>query len=179
MQLCKTIILENEAISTPISGFTLIELIAVISIISMMLFFAIPRLENGHATGDLKTASRWILSNVQSLKSKSVNEQKQFVLLVSFEKNSFSIVDESVSEENSEAQQPDSYPLPAGVTVSEVEFPGKGIVSSGNAEIGFYKKGYSDKALVHLLDESGTTYSILIEPFLPSAKLFEEYKSFF
>jgi len=67
-----------------ISGFTLIELIAVISIISLMLFFSLPRLDSDRESGDLITVSRWVLVNVQSLKERSVTEQKPYALFVSW-----------------------------------------------------------------------------------------------
>ena len=161
------------------SGFTLIELIAVISILGMMLFFAIPRLDNGRASGDLKSATRWILIKVADLKEKAINEQKPYALVVSFAENSFTVLDNASLDDDIDAQQPQAHQLPNGVTVSDVEFPDKGVVTGESAEIVFYPKGYSSKALIHLSDMSGDTCSILIEPFLPSAKLYETYKSFF
>jgi prepilin-type N-terminal cleavage/methylation domain-containing protein len=160
-------------------GFTLIELVAVISIIGMMLFFAIPRLDNtGEPEGDLKTASRWILLNVQALKSRSVTEHKSFALHAGFDDNAFSIVDLSPPEQTAAAHSPKEYRLPAGVVLTDVEYPKKGTVSIQGTDIYFYKKGYSDKAIIHLKDEEGGIHSIVIEPFLPSARLYDEYVAF-
>jgi prepilin-type N-terminal cleavage/methylation domain-containing protein len=160
-------------------GFTLIELVAVISIISMMLFFALPRLDNnGETAGDLKTASRWILLNVQALKNRSIAEHKSFALHAGFDDNTFSIIDESAPEEGTTTNPPKEYRLPKGVVLSDVQFPKKGTVSIEGTDIVFYEKGYSDKVIIHLKDEEGIIYSILIEPFLPSARLYDEYISF-
>lgn len=161
-----------------ISGFTLIELVAVISIISLMLFFSLPRLENSRASGDMKSVSRWVLANVQSYKKRAVSDQKQYALRISFSENSFSLWDVS-SQQDDETEPIKEYLLPKDVSITNVEFPGKGAVSSGNAEIYFYTTGYSDKALLHLTNEGGTVHSLLIEPFLPRIKLYEEYVSFF
>lgn len=159
-------------------GFTLIELLAVISIISLMLFFSVPRLDRGSPFGDLNSVSRWLLLNVQSLKSKSMNEQKEYILNVSFEHNAFSVTDRLETGPDAESVPIKTYQLPQDVTITGVEFPEKGFVSSGTAHVFFYDKGYSDMALIHLRDEDGSVHSLLIEPFLPAAKVYEEYKSF-
>ncbi|MBU1161919.1 MAG: prepilin-type N-terminal cleavage/methylation domain-containing protein, partial [Proteobacteria bacterium] len=47
-----------------IKGFTLIELIVVISLISIMLFFAIPRFQSNVLSDSTKEVSRWILLKI-------------------------------------------------------------------------------------------------------------------
>jgi len=50
-------------------------------------------------------------------------------------------------------------------------------VYSGQADITFYKAGYTDKVLVHM--QEGDTYMrFLIEPFLSDVQFFEKYASF-
>jgi len=62
--------------------------------------------------------------------------------------------------------------------VINVEYPEKGIVSSGQADICFYRAGYSDKALIHIQGDDEQKISFLIEPFLPKVKLYEKYVDF-
>ena len=49
-------------------GFTLIELIVVISLIGLMLFFSLPRLQNNPFIDDSKKSARWLIGKVQTLK---------------------------------------------------------------------------------------------------------------
>jgi hypothetical protein len=60
----------------------------------------------------------------------------------------------------------------------DVEFVNEDKITKGVAGIQFYKKGYSDKALIHIEDKDNMKYSYLIEPFLPHVKIIEEYIDF-
>ena len=69
------------------NGFTLIELIVVISLFSLMLFFAVPRFQFDVLSDHSKKTSRWIMLQVQALKEKSVHDQKRYVLHLSLDSN--------------------------------------------------------------------------------------------
>ena len=58
------------------------------------------------------------------------------------------------------------------------EFLNEDKITRGIAEIHFYRKGYSDKALIHIEDDDNEQSSYLIEPFLPHVKIIEEYVEF-
>ena len=64
-------------------GFTLIEMIVVIALISIMLVVAIPRLEGGLFSDGSDETARWIIATVRGLKEKAVVENKTFLLNVS------------------------------------------------------------------------------------------------
>jgi prepilin-type N-terminal cleavage/methylation domain-containing protein len=155
-------------------GFTLIELIAVISIMGMMLFFSIPRLGNDPQSGDMGSVSRWIMLNVRALKTRAAEERQTIVLTVELDANALSITDEKSAENEGEVPEAKKYQLPSGIQLLDVEYPGRGIVTARKTPIHFYTKGYSDKALIHIRDKDNTVFSLLIEPFLPVVEVFEE-----
>ena len=164
------------------AGFTLIELIAVISIIGIMLFFAAPRVGVLSDAGDEKTVSRWINVQVHALKERALSEQKQYTLRVGLDANSLTVISGLLTEEDHEeieARKQKEYILPPGVRLMDVQYPGKGVVTSGKTDIRFYPKGYSDKAVIHIQDDDQVIRSFLIEPFLPSVKTYDTYLSFF
>ncbi|MBW1822856.1 MAG: type II secretion system protein [Deltaproteobacteria bacterium] len=132
------------------SGFTLIELTVVISLISIMLFFAVPRFRNAVLTDSMNNTSRWIIGKVRVLKEYSTSKQKLCILHVNMDSNKMWVSDETM----------------------------KGIISSGQADICFYRAGYSDKALIHIQGDDEQKISFLIEPFLPKVKLYEKYVDF-
>ena len=183
-------------------GYTLIEIVAVIAIISIMLFYSMPRFTSFSDADDINGVCRWLMANVHSLKDRSLGEQKNYILEVSIDANSFSITNESIDSstdesdlttdempaleinENESKQGPGktekkTFSLPSGITLVDVEFHEQGIISSGFAEICFYRQGYSDKAIIHIEDENQKISSFIIEPFLPEVKFSEEYISFF
>ena len=160
------------------SGFTLIELIVVISLMGLMLFFTLPRMGDNPFLDDSKQSSRWLIGKVQVLKESAIRDQKQHSLHFDLDSGLIWETNESMTEEDrEEAALNSSYSLPDDLRIIDIEYPQKGKVDSGQAEITFYKAGYTDKALVHM-QEDDTYMSFLIEPFLTHVQFFEEYVGF-
>lgn len=159
-------------------GFTLIELIVVISLISLILFIAIPRFQSTVFTDNTKKTSRWIIGKVQSLKTRAVRDQNLYILHVSLDANKLWVSDGSMSEEELENAELQGYKLPDDVTLIDVEYPQNEIIALGTADIRFYQKGYSDKALIHIENSDSEQRSFLIESFLPRVKMFPDYVGF-
>jgi prepilin-type N-terminal cleavage/methylation domain-containing protein len=159
-------------------GFTLIELIVVISLISLILFVAIPRFQSTVFTDNTNKTSRWIMGKVQSLKTRAVRDQNLYILHVSLDANKLWVSDGSMSEEELENAELQGYKLPDDVRLIDVEYPQNEIIALGTADIRFYQKGYSDKALIHLENSDSEQRSFLIEPFLPGVKLYEKHIAF-
>jgi len=160
------------------SGYTLIELIIVIALIGIMLFFSIPRFQEGIFTSNTKKVSRWIIVKVNALKYKAVSDRKTYTLHVSMDKNRMWVTHDAMSEDEIENAQQQGYAFPEDLKVLDVAFPGREKISHGVADICFYKKGYSDKALIHIENDDNRQISFVIEPFLPKVKLHDKYLSF-
>ena len=159
------------------AGFTLIELIVVIALMGLMLFFSLPRLQNNPFLNDTKKSSRWLISKVQTLRESSIRDQKRYTLNFDLDSGRVWETNESMTQEDIERAVLDSYELPADLRIMDIEYPLKGKIQSGRAKIIFYKAGHTNKALVHMQD--GDEYlSFLIEPFLSNVMLFEKYASF-
>ena len=159
------------------SGFTLIELIVVITLMGLMLFFSLPRLQNNPFLNDTKKSSRWLISKVQTLKESAIRDQKRYTLHFDLDSGRVWETNEAMSPEDIESTMMDSYELPDDLRIIDIEYPSIGKIYSGQAEITFHKAGYTNKALVHMQD--GDTYlSFLIEPFLPDVEFFDKYASF-
>ena len=158
-------------------GFTLIELIVVISLIGLMLFVSLPRLQNNPFFDDSKKSARWLIGKVQALKESAIRDQKQYSLHIDLDSGRIWETNESMSPEEHESAASNSYTLPEDVRIMDVEYPAKEKMTSGQAEITFYKAGYTDKAFVHM--QEGETYlSFLIEPFLSNVQVIEKYEGF-
>jgi len=159
------------------AGFTLIELIVVIALMGLMLFFSLPRFQNNPFLDDTKKSSRWLITKVQTLRESALRDQKRYTLHFDLDSGRVWETNEAMSSEEIESTVMDSYQLPEDLRIVDIEYPSKGKISSGQAEISFYKTGYTNKALVHMQD--GDTYlSFLIEPFLSDVQFFDKYASF-
>ena len=163
--------------SSRVSGFTLIELIVVVALLGLMLFFSLPRLQHNPFLNDTKKSSRWLISKVQTLKESAIRDQKRYTLHFDLDSGRVWETNEAMSPEEIESASIDSYQLPDDLQILDIEYPSRGKINSGHAKINFYKAGYTNKALVHMQD--GDTYlSFLIEPFLSDVQFFEKYASF-
>jgi prepilin-type N-terminal cleavage/methylation domain-containing protein len=150
-------------------GFSLIEILAVMAILSIMLFITLPRFGMDKKTDDIQGVARWLTISVARLKAKAAGEQKAYILVADMVKNTFFIENPVLVEVENEADAPApvAYPLSNTVRIVDVLYPEKTTGSSGRREIHFYEKGYSDRAIIHLEDDDNTRLSLVIEPFLP------------
>ena len=153
-------------------GFTLLELIVVISLLGIMLVLTVPRFHETLFLDESKTSSRWIIGKIQALKEAAVRNQKNYTLHIDLDSDRFWETDESMSPETTEAAAVNAEPLPGGLRITDIEYPVSGKINSGQADIEFYKNGYSDKVFIHLQDGE-TQVSYLIEPFLSEVSRYE------
>jgi prepilin-type N-terminal cleavage/methylation domain-containing protein len=161
-----------------IKGFTLIELIVVISLISIMLFFAFPRFQSNVLSDSTKDVSRWILLKIPNLKERAVREQRRYILHVSFDSNKLWISHEAMLQESLQSAETHGYQLPEDIKLLDVEYPDQEKITVGHADIYFNEKGYSDKAIIHLENDDDEKFSFLIEPFLSRVRLYNHYAEF-
>ena len=158
-------------------GFTLLELIVVISLLGIMLVLTVPRFHETLFLDEAKTGSRWIIGKIQALKEAAVRNQKHYTLHIDLDSEQFWETDAAMSAEDLETAALNAGSLPSGLKIADIEYPIRGKTSSGRADITFYKNGYSDKVLIHLQD--GEEFiSYLIEPFLSEVIQYEMYAGF-
>lgn len=174
-------------------GFTLIELVVVITLISVMMVFAVPRLSTNLLSSDSREVSKWIILTVRSLKEQSVRQAAAFTLHVDLDNHkfwtsratpqleaidAFADIEELEELEELAETKENEMELPNGFRLVDVAFPGEEPRRSGVVPIHFYKKGYSDQAMIHLEDDRAGRVTYEIEPFLLQVQLHEEYVEF-
>jgi prepilin-type N-terminal cleavage/methylation domain-containing protein len=158
-------------------GFTLIEIAVVILLISIMLLVTLPRLPDSPLTDQTRKTKRWIILKVKDLKELAVRDQKVYTLNVGLELNRLWVTSEDMTEENKLAAVDDGLELAADLKLSDVEYPGDQKIDSGMAEIHFFPKGYSERAMIHM-EDGDRRYSFQIESFLSTVKVYDAYIGF-
>lgn len=159
------------------SGFTLLELIVVITLLGIMLVFTIPRFHDSIFLDQDKKAARWIIGKVRALKEASIRNQTNVTLHIDLDTQQYWETNESMAAEAIENAALNAASLPGDLKIADVEYPNRGKINSGRADITFYKKGYTDKVIIHC--QNDTDYvSFLIEPFLSEVKIYETYTGF-
>ena len=158
-------------------GFTLIELMVVMLLISILLAIAMPRFQVNVAQDPVKKTSRWIIHNVRVLRTAAVQKQKQHAIVIDLNRNCMWVVNADMDDEALAAAAEKSFNLPDALRIVDVQFPDKDRLSDGTAEIHFYPAGYSDEVVIHLENASAERYSFIVEPLLPKVKIIDEWKA--
>lgn len=185
-------------------AFTLIELVVVIALMTIVLAFALPRLDVSFITNEERTLSAWIVLNVKSLKETALRDQAPCALCLDFEAQTLwteKTATPSASDKTDDAENADAsietksegktasdqggepakgapFRLPEGFQLLDVEFPDDRKERDGIVRIHFYPKGYCEKAVVHVQNPDDSRTSYLIESFLPHVQILEEYTGF-
>lgn len=148
-------------------AFTLIELIVVISLLGVMLFFAVPRIHESFFSSGSRKLSAWLQLQVKDLKNRAVENQTQFILFVDVDENRLWAGRHDMAEPALEAAKSKGLSLSGTNRLSEVVFAGDHRISAGTAHIRFYPKGYSDQAVIYVQIRGNKRIFYEINPFLP------------
>lgn len=156
-------------------GFTLIELMVVMLLITIMLGVTIPRLDTSLLQDPRKKTTRWMINTVSALRAAATEKQKSQILVVNVDDNRLWITDAEMDEEAQSTAMENAFELPGGLRIIEVPFSGKESVGSGNAMIVFYPGGYSDQAAINIETGDAERFAFKIEPLLPRVKVVDEW----
>ena len=156
-------------------GFTLIELTVVMALISLMFFVTLPRIKNDIFVDQTKKTSRWLLTSVRYLKEASLRDQADHTLHVDMDNGKLWISHALMTEALYEKSEIGGLTLADGIRILDVAFAGNRKMSNGVVQIQFYAKGYSDNAMIHVVNENNRELSYHIPPFLPHMNIIEDY----
>lgn len=159
-------------------GFTLIELMVVMLLISIVLAVAIPRFEGAPFQDPEKKISRWMINTLRNLRSAAIQKQKMQALVIDFDNQRMWTINDGMDEEALAAASEKATPLKDGLKFVDVQFEQQDSINNGTVEIKFYPAGYSDRVLIHLETNNADKLTFLVEPLLPKVKIFEEWIEF-
>jgi general secretion pathway protein H len=154
-------------------GFTLLELLVVLVIISLMSVLVVPQLTGSLAKTNLQTASKKISASLRYARSQAASEKIIYVAIFDFEKDRLSIMtgqeaqtDETIEQDLGDGEEPvirsKSYDLPDGVKL-EKGVSGEDEIDSGLFQIAFFPTGSSSGGDVILTNDRGKRYKISVD----------------
>ena len=158
-------------------GYTLIELVLVLVLLSLMFGLAIPKFRQAVMSDSLNATSLRLIGLVQDLREKAISDQVSYVLHLDLRaKKLWSFATDATEEEQLEALER-AYQLPGEVKIEDIWSWSKGKIYE-EAVIHFSKKGYIEQSMIHLQAEDGRQLSLELTPFLGSIKIHEGYVDF-
>ncbi|WP_457551867.1 pilus assembly FimT family protein [Desulfobacula sp.] len=157
-----------------ISGFTLIELVVVISIIAMLLSFSFPTFKNivlfSNSTGQVGN----IIRLINDLKKKAVSQNIDYLMHMDTGSGIIWITNEAMDDYAKEAAKDEGALLLKNIDIVDVEFPGIKRAENQEYVFRFRRQGYSDFALIHII-ENKKKITLKIEPFLSQVQILNEH----
>ena len=160
------------------SGFTLIELMVVMLLISIILAVAIPRFDAGMFQNPQKKVSRWLINTAKTLRSVAIQKRLLQTLVIDFENNKMWTTSEVTDSEASVSKPEQTFDLPGDIRIVDIVLPENESVNSGTAHVNFYPAGFSDNVIIRFETSQAERFSFRVEPLLPKVRFYEEWISF-
>ena len=144
------------------SGFTLLEIVLVLFLLTGLLGLVIPRLSLGENLGSV--GRKWV-GSLKTLQDLSMTTQKTVRLYVDIDRGMYWPMVLDGNEEKTPQDPIWAYPLslPESVRFSDVQV-GTTRKETGRVDIFFYPNGRIDPATVHLTDINNNVMGIFVDP---------------
>jgi prepilin-type N-terminal cleavage/methylation domain-containing protein len=155
-------------------GYTLIELAVVVLLIGLMLTFAVPRVRDTLLEDGLKTAARQLTGAVEELRYDAVREQVDYVLQLDLDKKEYWRYSVDMTPEKKNEMKERAVRFPDGIKITDVYHIGEEKKSDGEAQVRFFKQGYTQPTVIHLL-KGERYFTLVINPFMAGVEVHEGY----
>ncbi len=155
-------------------GFTLVELIVVISIVGILLLFSLPLFSGVNFFSDSKGSVGDIVRLINDIKKRAVEQNIDFKLHIDKNSNRLWITNASMDDEANNNAEAKGVQLPKNLSILDVQFPGFHATDDQEYQIRFANHGYSDFVLIHLT-EGGQNVTLKIEPFLSRVQFIDSH----
>lgn len=157
-------------------GFTLMELIVVMVLLSLLTAFAVPRIRTSLFSDQLKAGARGLIGLISETGQEARRAHRAWQLLYDPVAHRFSAEPiPSGTSPATESQTIRPVTLPEGVRVVDITTARNGISNEGQLRLRFSARGYVDQTLIHLADDGGRNLTLALSPFLGSIRIYDSY----
>lgn len=156
-------------------GFTLVEIMMVMVIITIVTSFAVPNLRSSLYADPLKSTTRKLVGLVAEASQKAVSKRAVYLLNIDFERNQVWISPGKAEEEELERARLRRLDIPGSVRVADVASVYAGKRSAGTTTVRFTEKGYVDRTFIHLRADDGRNMTLMLSPFMAVTRISDAY----
>nr|WP_320017517.1 prepilin-type N-terminal cleavage/methylation domain-containing protein [uncultured Desulfobacter sp.] len=136
------------------SGFTFVELMVVVGIFTIVLMFSIPVFRQIHLSSTASDHVSSLIFFLENLKLRAMVENKNFILYIDSGSGKIYVTDDAMDEDARQVALNNGISLKGDLQLLNLEFPDGDIRSADDKSICFFSKGYSDRALIHVREDS-------------------------
>lgn len=157
-------------------GFTLMELMVVLFILSVVAVLVFPKLSNNGAA-DLRSSARNLAAALRYLEDTAVSTKTPYRMWINLDDSSIRV--NKVLSDGSEQPDDDVFFsdkfLADDITISDVITSRMGKVSAGEVQLDFTPMGLREMATIHLKTKKDLFYTVTAYPRNNRVKVFENY----
>jgi prepilin-type N-terminal cleavage/methylation domain-containing protein len=178
--LCGWYFANNRKKSKAEYGFTLIELIVVMTLIGIMLSLTVPALHTHFFTDPLKATTRRLIGLVTGVRELAVRSQQPYLLHISRVENRIWYEPESIGNKNedSDTERKGVLVFPESVRISAVLLENDEDLAQDRMIVWVSKQGYMVNTLLRIEDQDGNHMNVQFYPFLDPALVADEATPF-
>ncbi|MCI5219892.1 MAG: prepilin-type N-terminal cleavage/methylation domain-containing protein [Candidatus Electrothrix sp. LOE2] len=158
-------------------GFTLIELIIVMVLISLTASFALPKIQANLYSNELRASAQRFVGLVTEAAQEARAKHVAVALRFDADAKAFLAVPVTAGPETEEEEADKAYlraKLDDSVTLAGIETRhDNATATTDDTGILFTTKGYTGKTVVHFEGDNGDQVSVILSPFLGVARILE------
>jgi len=164
-------------------GFTLIEMIVVVSLIAIFLSVGIPSMREAIYADPLKTAARKIIGVVNEARQRAQEERQPYLIVIDRAQRKFWLEKDVPEGSGSGAEASDiadtadattkeeEKTLPDGVEIGELQSEDEAGADSGPLSIWVSGKGYVNRTRLQLVNGDGDALFLDFQPFVAEVSI--------
>ncbi|WP_279384424.1 pilus assembly FimT family protein [Geotalea toluenoxydans] len=158
-------------------GFTLMELMVVIAILSLIAGIVLPRLPSTESA-KLRDSARSLASAIRFIGDRAATTKTGYRLHLNITDSTTRVRQLSPSGEETAADDPflSRRPIAEGITIEDVTIPQSGKISEGEVIIGFGPGGLQDFMIIHLKDGKNGHFTVTAYPSSGKVKVEKGYQ---
>lgn len=157
-------------------GFTLIEIVVVMVIVSMVLLLVIPRLPSSDEE-NLRTSARTLASTLRYLQERGATSKTAYYLALSPGTEKVAVFESGADGSAKEPSDPllQKSPLKEGIIIADVRIPRLGKINDGQLRLDVGSSGLREFVTIHLRSTEGRFWTVMAFPSGGKVKAFEGY----
>ena len=156
------------------SGFTLVELLVVIVLISLVSFISLPLLTN-RGDGDERLILRRIAGTVKQLYNEATLTRDEYLLTFDFNRNTLLAFRLHANSGEVEKTSFGRELLLAPLVIEQVEVKGRGVFHVGHVSVRIYSLGWMEQTSLLVKKENGKEVQLSFAPLTGSITIDDEY----
>lgn len=159
-------------------GFTLVEIVVVVALISLFMVLSIP-LFGTVGTSSLDSSARRLSGTIKYLFNESAISGFEYRLIYDLDRGTYRAqileADGTLADAEDQGRQAE---LKGSVRFQDVQLPGRGKFTMGQITTRIDPSGWIEETIIHLNDDAGEILTLRVTPLTGTTEIYRGYREF-